>query len=65
MTNLEPMAHDFTIDELGVKELVGPNETITFTFDARPGTFTFYCSIPGHREAGMEGSMTVLPMAGH
>jgi uncharacterized cupredoxin-like copper-binding protein len=63
--NLDAFDHDFTIDELDVQLLMGANETVEGTFEARPGTYTFYCSIPGHREAGMEGTLTVLPGAGH
>lgn len=63
--NLDPMVHDFTIDELGVHVPVDPDETTTFTFEATPGVYTFYCSVPGHREAGMEGTVTVLPGTGH
>jgi uncharacterized cupredoxin-like copper-binding protein len=29
------------------------------TFNAPPGTYTFYCAIPGHRQAGMVGTITV------
>ncbi|HJS27062.1 MAG TPA: multicopper oxidase domain-containing protein [Actinomycetota bacterium] len=65
LANLDTFDHDFTIDELDVQILLGPSESVEGTFHATPGTYAFYCSIPGHREAGMEGTLTVLPGAGH
>jgi plastocyanin len=65
LVNLDAFDHDFTVDELDVKLLMGPEETVDAMFQATPGSYTFYCSIPGHREAGMEGTLTVLPGAGH
>ena len=41
---------------------VQPNETNQLTFTpTKPGTYEFYCTVPGHKEAGMVGTMTVLP----
>ncbi len=53
--------HTFTIDELGINVSVGGGNTVTreITID-QAGTFTFYCSVPGHRGAGMEGTLTVI-----
>lgn len=65
IVNVDPLPHDFTIDELGVKVALPASETVEARFDAKPGIYTFYCSIPGHREAGMEGTLTVLPGSGH
>ncbi len=52
--------HDFVIDALGVNSglLTEPNPSVTFT-PRQAGTFVFYCSVPGHREQGMEGTITV------
>lgn len=52
--------HSFIIDELGINISIpdGKTETIKFTPTSK-GMFKFYCSVPGHREAGMEGTLVV------
>lgn len=53
--------HDLVIDELGVKTpVIKTAQTVTVTFTAsKTGTFTFYCSIPGHKAKGMFGTLVV------
>lgn len=52
--------HDFVIDDLDAHVSTGGGETATGGLRAdEPGTYTFYCSVPGHREAGMEGTLVV------
>ena len=52
-------AHTFTVAELGIDKNLGPGtNTIVFTPE-RAGTYKFYCSIPGHREQGMIGTLVV------
>ncbi len=59
VTNDDLFWHTVTIDQLGVEVAlpVGSHRRITFT--APSGTYTFYCRIPGHRQAGMQGTITV------
>lgn len=63
MHNAGVLPHDFTIDELGgtVIPLTNGGETASWTIpaDAAPGDYIYYCSVPGHREGGMEGTLTL------
>jgi uncharacterized cupredoxin-like copper-binding protein len=62
MANASPVEHDVAIAE-GTKVLgsipgfIGGSKKLTVTL--KPGKYTFYCTIPGHRAAGMEGTLTV------
>lgn len=52
--------HDFTIEELGAHVSVDEGATSVGGFRAdEPGRYAFYCSVEGHREAGMEGTLVV------
>jgi mono/diheme cytochrome c family protein/plastocyanin len=52
--------HNFVVDELGIEQdLTGDPVTITIPEDAPPGTYQFYCSIPGHAQLGMVGTLTI------
>ena len=62
MANMSPVEHNVTI-ALGSKVLgatptfVGGTKALKLQL--KPGKYTFYCSVPGHRQAGMEGTLTV------
>jgi uncharacterized cupredoxin-like copper-binding protein len=58
MPNKSGVQHDITIDGKGKGQVV-TNGVSSFTADFAKGTYTFYCSVPGHREGGMEGKLTV------
>ncbi|HET9946700.1 MAG TPA: cupredoxin domain-containing protein [Patescibacteria group bacterium] len=53
--------HNFTISELSVQTSTiqpGQQTDVTFT-PTKTGSFTFICSVPGHADRGMKGTLTV------
>src|SRR4051794_537774 len=61
--NPSPIGHDVKVEdssgkELGGTKLVTGGQT-SAKVQLKAGTYTFFCSVPGHREAGMEGKLTV------
>ena len=57
----EGVEHTFVVEEASDAEVVAaqPGETATGSIELEPGTYTFYCDVAGHREAGMEGTLEV------
>lgn len=54
--------HNFGINEFRVRSRTisaGSSDEVIFTAD-KSGTFSFDCSIPGHRSAGMEGQINII-----
>ena len=51
--------HTFTIDAAGVDVAIPVGAVRQAAFDAAPGSYTFYCKIPGHAQAGMRGTLSV------
>jgi plastocyanin len=63
LTNNSPIAHNVTVENSSGGRVAA---TTTFTggshtipLKLKPGTYKFFCSVPGHRMAGMEGTLTV------
>jgi len=62
-TNSSPVPHDVAIEDSS-GATIAETETLaegsdSTTAELEPGEYTFYCSVPGHRQGGMEGTLTV------
>lgn len=62
-TNQASLPHDVAIEDSAGKtiaqtEIISEGSDST-TAELKPGTYTFYCTVPGHRQAGMEGKLVV------
>jgi plastocyanin/mono/diheme cytochrome c family protein len=61
--NQSPVGHDVQIADSSGKDLGGTKiitgSTATASLNLKPGKYTFFCSVPGHEQAGMKGTLTV------
>ena len=61
LTNVSTLEHNVAVAQgarqLGVSDTIKSSET-ELKVDLKPGTYEFYCTIPGHRQAGMQGTLT-------
>ena len=56
--NASGVPHNLVIDGKGGTPVI-PKGKASFKATLAAGTYTYYCSVPGHRQAGMEGKLTV------
>jgi plastocyanin len=61
LKNIESGIHDLVIRDVpGFQiEVSGQGDEVTKKVDLKAGEYEFYCTIPGHEEAGMKGTLTV------
>jgi uncharacterized cupredoxin-like copper-binding protein len=61
MDNPSSTPHAVEVEGKGVEEKTKTltNGSATLTADLKPGKYEFYCPVDGHRQAGMEGTLTV------
>jgi plastocyanin len=54
--------HNLVVKGAGVQEAtpdLGPGKSESLTVELKPGSYEFYCSIPGHKQLGMDQQVTV------
>ncbi len=61
VTNVGMAQHDFSVDEFRLNEDLPQGQPVMIQIpeNAQPGQYEFYCGVPGHREGGMVGTLTV------
>lgn len=58
--NRDSFSHSFDIDALNLHVVLPASSTVVLTIDpVAAGALEFYCGVPGHREAGMVGTIEV------
>jgi uncharacterized cupredoxin-like copper-binding protein len=59
LTNRGVVEHDFTIDALKIHITAAPGKTAEAVVTLTPGTYKSTCTVPGHLQSGMQGTLTV------
>jgi plastocyanin len=62
VTNEGKVPHDLVVKGAGTQEgtpEIAPGKSKSLTVDLKPGSYEFYCSIPGHKQLGMDQKVTV------
>jgi plastocyanin len=63
MNNPAPVQHNVSLEGPGGVKKDGPTVnkggSSQVTANLKPGSYTYFCSVPGHRQAGMQGTLTV------
>jgi uncharacterized cupredoxin-like copper-binding protein len=60
LPNEGTIPHNFKIDDPEVfSGDVAPGTSVDLILNLPPGSYEYYCTIPGHRPAGMVGTLTV------
>jgi len=60
VTNKGQATHDFAIPDLNIEtKMLAPGESATVTVNAPAGDYGYLCTVPGHAEAGMTGTLTL------
>lgn len=61
MPNPSPLPHNIAVEEpeAAEGEVVGEGEVSEITVDFPAGEYEYFCTVPGHREGGMVGTLTV------
>jgi uncharacterized cupredoxin-like copper-binding protein len=62
MNNPAPLEHGIAVEGNGVNKdgkIVGQGSTSVLALQLKAGKYTFFCPVPGHRQAGMQGTLTV------
>jgi uncharacterized cupredoxin-like copper-binding protein len=61
LDNPSSTPHNVEVEGGGIEEVSDTitESTASVNVDLQPGEYVYYCNVPGHRDAGMEGTLTV------